>query len=306
MFHVKQNEMANSGSAPQQCFACDETLFQNHLLVKDYFLSKEDFQLIRCRNCGLLYTFPAPDPEIISAYYDSKEYTSHNTEKRSFKNVLYRLARRRALDLKLKMIHKHVRPGTLLDIGAGTGDFLNHCRNKGWSATGIEPNNLARERAMAEFGLEILEPQSMAAIPPASMDVITMWHVLEHLHDPAEQVKTNMKLLKTDGLLVLALPNYESWDANYYGKFWAAYDVPRHLHHFTQKSVMCLAEKSGLKIVEVQPLKFDAYYISLLSEKYANGKMNFLKAFFNGWRSNLSAKNNNFGYSSWVYLLKRK
>jgi 2-polyprenyl-3-methyl-5-hydroxy-6-metoxy-1,4-benzoquinol methylase len=293
-------------STSLKCPACDGSNFVDYLELQDYFLSKEKFRLSKCQKCGLLYTLPQPHYESVARYYDSSEYTSHNTSKRSLKNLLYMQARKFAISQKLRMIEKYINKGKIFDIGGGTGEFLNHCRKRGWGVSGIEPNSIAREKAFVTHGLKLFDSDKILAAEWESMDVITMWHVLEHMEDPAKQFQTNNQLLKPDGLLVVALPNYESWDANHYGKFWAAYDVPRHLFHFSQESLTQLSERSGFRVEEIRPLKLDAYYISLLSEKYAHGKMNYFSAFLKGWQSNKAAKKGKFGYSSWVYIMKKK
>ena len=286
------------------CMACDGDSFSEFLQTEDYFLSHELFTLLKCDNCGLLCTLPCPNPETIGSYYNSSEYTSHNSQQRSLKNILYRRARKIALGRKLAMIEKHVKTGKILDIGAGTGDFLAFCKAKGWNVAGIEPNSFARELAKINHGLELAVNDTVLE-KDGVFNVISLWHVLEHLHDPLEKLFYYSGLLKPNGILVLALPNYESWDANHYGKYWAAYDVPRHLFHFSKASVEKLSAKAGFGIAEIRPLKLDAYYISLLSEKYANGKMNYFSAFLNGLRSNRFAGKGVFGYSSWVYVLKK-
>ncbi|MBE0662503.1 MAG: class I SAM-dependent methyltransferase [Bacteroidales bacterium] len=290
----------------QRCFICNGTEFHKFLRLNDYFLSQEVFELCKCLTCGLLYTLPQPDPESIIKYYNSNEYTSHNTAQRSLKNLLYLQARKIALGRKMQMIKEHQEIGQILDIGAGTAEFLNYCRKQKWNITGVEPNAKGREIAFERHGIILQHEVDLSILEKGSMDVITMWHVLEHIADPLSQLELNYQLLNNkNGMLVLALPNYESWDAKKYGKFWAAYDVPRHLYHFTKESVKLLAEKSGFRIVEIHPMKFDSFYICLLSEKYKHGKMNYVKAFANGIRSNSLAKKDSFGYSSLVYLLKK-
>jgi len=298
--------MMQTSSTSLKCLVCEGRYFENYLELQDYFLSKEMFRLSKCQACGLLYTLPKPHSESLARYYNSSEYTSHNTSKWNLKNLLYMQARKFALNQKLRMIEKYVDKGKILDIGAGTGAFLNHCRNRRWDVFGVEPSSIAREKAFITHGLKLMDSDETLSSGNESIDVITMWHVLEHMEDPAKQFQTNYQLLKADGLLVVALPNYESWDAYHYGKFWAAYDVPRHLFHFSQESLTQLSERSGFRVEEIRPLKLDAYYISLLSEKYAHGKMNYFSAILNGWQSNKAAKKGKFGYSSWVYILKKK
>jgi 2-polyprenyl-3-methyl-5-hydroxy-6-metoxy-1,4-benzoquinol methylase len=288
------------------CLICGSKRFDHFLEVKDLFLTNEIFQLEKCHGCGLLYTIPRPDANALPAYYESVDYTSHNVKERSLKNQLYRIARNFALHRKLKMIEKYVQKGRILDIGTGTGEFLKHCKDHGWHTTGIELNDGARKKATEEYGLRVLPSDEFARIENTRFDVITMWHVLEHLENPEEQFLLNYKMLEKGGLLVMALPNYESWDAFHYKQYWAAYDVPRHLFHFSIESVKLLSEKTGFKLEEHRPLKLDAYYISLLSEKYRNNRFGYYNALIKGLRSNLAARSGKFGYSSWVYLLSKK
>jgi len=294
----------NSINQVMTCVACGEKNFVKHFSLKDYFLTMEDFSLIRCVNCGLLYTQPFPEPGHINRYYDSQEYTSHTSASLTVKNVLYRIARRIALSYKLGLIKNYSDVGKILDVGAGSGDFLNYCRTKGWIVEGIEANTNARITAKEKFGLELHPSTNEYKPSSAKFDVITMWHALEHFPNPQDQIEFNRKHLNDDGLMLIALPDHESWDAFYYREFWAAYDAPRHLFHFTRKSVRLLVEKSGFKIVELRPMLLDAFYISLLSEKYAHGKTNYAKAFINGIRSNFAARNQRYSFSSYIYVLK--
>jgi 2-polyprenyl-3-methyl-5-hydroxy-6-metoxy-1,4-benzoquinol methylase len=298
--------MTKEETLPQQCFVCSGNKFSNFLSLKDYFLSQEKFSLIKCESCGLLYTLPRPNPDSIYNYYNSEEYTSHNASDRSLKNLLYRQVRKVSISRKLQLIKKYCERGKILDIGAGTAEFLNYCRAHDWAIAGVEPNTKAREISFERHGIALLNEVDLSILEKGSMDVISMWHVLEHIADPVSQLEINHQLLDKNGLLVLALPNYESWDAYIYGRYWAAYDVPRHLYHFTSESVKLLAEKSGFRVQEIHPMKFDSFYICLLSEKYKNGKMNYAKAFSNGLRSNVVAGKGSFGYSSLVYMLKKK
>src|SRR5204863_7865105 len=190
--------------------------------------------------------------------------------------------------------------GSLLDIGAGTGDFLWTAKQEGWKTTGIEPNDKARISAERK-GISFAE--DMASIPDHSFDVITMWHVLEHVPDLDLQIRELKRLLKPEGTVIVAVPNFKSYDAKYYGNFWASFDVPRHLWHFSKTSIKLLFQKEGMELKKVLPMKFDAFYVALLSEKYKNGKMNFLKAFYIGLLSNIKAKGN-LEYSSHIYIIK--
>jgi 2-polyprenyl-3-methyl-5-hydroxy-6-metoxy-1,4-benzoquinol methylase len=290
---------------PDECILCKGTDLGFFLELKDHFLSKQSFSLLQCKSCGLMYTTPQPEINDIQDYYNSKDYTSHDTRDNSLKNYLYKIARKISLASKLKLISSYKNTGKLLDIGAGTGEFINYFHKHGWEISGIEPNEKAREQARNKYKLNVGNIDDLNGIAEGSLDVITMWHVLEHTFDPVKQMKLNFKLLKTDGLLVLALPNYGSWDAHHYKQYWAAYDVPRHLFHFSENAVNNIAKLTGFCVHDKKPLKFDAYYISLLSEKYKTGKTNYLKAGINGFRSNWAAYRRRSGYSGLIYVLRK-
>ncbi|CAM4166459.1 bifunctional 2-polyprenyl-6-hydroxyphenol methylase/3-demethylubiquinol 3-O-methyltransferase UbiG [Flavobacterium antarcticum] len=272
-----------------------------YLTVKDYTVSKETFGLYRDGKYDMLITFPKPSLEELSKYYESEDYISHSNKKKGLFSFLYQIVRGFTLKNKLNIIqHFHVEKGTLLDIGAGTGHFLELAQKNKWIVTGIEPNLGARNMA-SEKGISFVD--NIQSLANNSFDVITMWHVLEHVYDLDEQIKELKRVLKPDGVLVIAVPNFRSFDARYYKRFWAAYDVPRHLWHFSKKSIKLLFQEKQMKVVEMIPMKWDAFYVSLLSEKYKKGYMNFFKAIYVGLKSNYKAKKR-FQYSSLIYIIK--
>lgn len=271
------------------------------LTLQDYSVSKEPFTLYYDSKYEMLITDPQPKGADLSRYYESEDYISHTDSKRSLFEKMYHWVKSYALRQKLQLINGLCSlKGNLLDIGAGTGEFLLTAKEGGWNAKGLEPNEKARSIAENK-GISIAE--SLDSLPDNSFDVITMWHVLEHVPDLDAQIKTLKRLLKPDGAIVIAVPNYKSFDAQHYGNFWAAYDVPRHLWHFSKKSIERLFANEQMVLKKVLPMKFDAFYVSLLSEKYKTGKMNFIKAFLVGFGSNLKAKSN-LEYSSLIYILK--
>ncbi|MGG7035879.1 MAG: class I SAM-dependent methyltransferase [Flavobacterium sp.] len=275
-----------------------DNLFLN---LKDYSVSKENFSLHYDKSLDMLVTNPQPLIEDLSRYYESEDYISHTDSKRSVFEKMYHYVKNISLKNKLHLIDNWSKSkGKLLDIGAGTGDFLSVCKQNGWQTVGFEPNN--KPKSIAE-GKGISFTENLSDLEPHSFDVITMWHVLEHVPNLEYQISELKRLLKTDGTLIIAVPNFKSYDANYYGKFWAAYDVPRHLWHFSKKSIQLLFQKQNMELKKVLPMKFDSFYVSLLSEKYKSGKMNFVKAFFIGLLSNFKAKKN-FEYSSHIYIIK--
>jgi len=193
-----------------------------------------------------------------------------------------------------------------LDIGCATGEFLNYFKNNGWNCTGIEPAKDPRKYAIENFNLDVKAEEALDQLGPDTFDVITLWHVLEHVPNLNERLGQISKLLKPDGLLLIALPNHLSWDATYYKDFWAGFDVPRHLHHFSPDTVKLLLVKYNISIFDIKPMKFDAFYVSLLSEKYKTRSMKYLSAFCKGIKSNAAAKKNRNNYSSLIYLAKKQ
>ena len=249
----------------------------------------------------MLITHPQPSLENLGKYYESEDYISHTDNKRSLFEKLYHFIKSIALKNKLNLINSlQPNKGRILDIGAGTGDFLSVAKNDGWQTIGVEPSERAKSTAINK-GISFVEQTS--ELENHSFDMISMWHVLEHVPDLDKQIKELKRLLKPTGTLIIAVPNFKSFDAKHYGKFWAAYDVPIHFWHFSKTAIKLLFEKEEMKLEKVLPMKFDSFYVSLLSEKYKSGKMNFVKAFFIGLQSNWKAKNN-FEYSSHIYILK--
>lgn len=274
---------------------------QPFLTVKDYSVSQEIFDLVYDQELDMLITTPQPSLENLGKYYESVDYISHTDSKRSLFEKAYHFVKGIALKNKLNLINSlQPEKGSILDIGAGTGDFLSVAKNNGWKTVGVEPSEKAKAIAKKK-GVSFVEQTSK--LDNQSFDVISMWHVLEHVPNLENQIKELKRLLKPNGTLIIAVPNFKSFDAKHYGKFWAAYDVPIHFWHFSKSAIKILFDKEEMKLVKVLPMKFDSFYVSLLSEKYKTGKMNYLKAFFIGLRSNLKAKQN-LEYSSHIYILK--
>jgi 2-polyprenyl-3-methyl-5-hydroxy-6-metoxy-1,4-benzoquinol methylase len=275
-----------------------------YLTVKDHSVSGEEFQLIFNEELDMLETFPQPKAEKLSDYYESEDYISHTDTKRNLLEYVYHSVRKIALKKKLKLINSfNSETKSLLDIGCGTGDFLETALNANWTITGIEPNAQARAIANSKTNNAVFQTEYLHQLNPNSFDVITLWHVLEHLPDLEHQIKLVKSLLKPNGTLVIAVPNYKSYDALHYKNFWAAYDVPRHLWHFSKTAISELVKKENMKLVQTLPMMFDAYYVSLLSEKYKSGWMNPFKAFWIGWHSNYGARRSQ-EYSSHIYIIK--
>ena len=279
----------------------DITNKKHFLTVKDYSVSQETFDLYHDQDLDMLITYPQPSLDILGKYYESADYISHTDSKRSLFEKAYHFVKNIALKNKLNLISTHQpSKGLILDIGAGTGDFLSVAQNDGWKTIGVEPSEKAKTIAINK-GVSFVEKTS--ELESHTFDVISMWHVLEHVPNLEEQLTELKRLLKPSGTLIVAVPNFKSFDAKHYGKFWAAYDVPIHFWHFSKSAIQKLFEKENMKLEKVLPMKFDSFYVSLLSEKYKTGKMNYIKAFFIGLQSNWKAKRN-FEYSSHIYILK--
>ncbi len=273
------------------------------LKTKDYSVSQEEFELLHDEELDMLIT--KPQPEVLEKYYKSDTYISHTDSNKTLVDKLYQTVKKYSLRSKCSLVEKYLRSEkTLLDVGAGTGDFLVAAKNKGWSIAGVEPNYDARMRAQEK---QIALIPNMESLPGKKFEVITLWHVLEHLPDLENKILKLVWHLEKEGTLIIAVPNFKSHDAKYYKTAWAAYDVPRHLWHFSRCSIEKLFGKHGLQLVKTKPMIFDSFYVSLLSEKYKSGKsgfLNFPKAFFRGLWSNMSAWRSK-EYSSIIYILKK-
>lgn len=290
----------------RQLNATKELALEPVLQCEDHTVSRETFSLFRDSERDLLITLPQPPADRLHRYYESEDYISHTDSRRNMTEYLYQQVKEISLKKKLKLVNRACKKkGKLLDIGCGTGDFLNTCRNSGWKVTGIEPNVNARALAKDKVGSGrfFSSLQELSSTREDKFEVITLWHVLEHLPDLYEQIKMIRSLLKPQGSLIIAVPNHNSLDAGHYGSFWAAYDVPRHLWHFSRTSIRSIFSDFNMRIVEELPLHFDSFYVSLLSEKYKHGRSRFLSAFYQGLRSNMQARTTG-EYSSIVYWLE--
>lgn len=294
------------------CPVCGSTAIKNVLQVKDYTVSGELFPIAECQSCSLRFTQDAPDEKTIAPYYKSEDYISHTNTAKGLINRLYHTVRKRTITRKRKLVEKGtgLKTGKMLDVGSGIGSFVNEMKLHGWAATGLEPDADARKVAKDLYGSELSDINQFYQLPTGHFDAITLWHVLEHVHDLSKYIQQLKGLLKEKGRLFIAVPNYTATDAAVYKEYWAAYDAPRHLYHFSPRSMRILMEKNGLSVLQYKPMLYDSFYISLLSSKYKNaclpdrkGKINWLGAFWNGLRSNLAAINDNKKCSSVIYVI---
>lgn len=276
------------------------------LQAQDYTVSQEEFEVWECSDCSLRFTRDIPSQDEIGRYYQSAAYVSHSDTKKGIINKLYHVVRNYTLQSKRKLIEKAagIKAGKLLDVGAGTGMFVKTMQDAAWEVTGLEPDETARLNAL-NHGLQLQPSDKLFSLPPDSYDVITMWHVLEHVHDLHGYLEQFQKLLKKNGTLIIAVPNYTSDDATHYQQYWAAYDVPRHLYHFSPESMNRLMLQHGFTVKDYKPMWFDSFYVSMLSEQYKSGKNNLFKAFISGVRSNITALKDVKKCSSVIYIIKR-
>lgn len=287
----------------KECPICNHNQFSEFLKTKDYMITKEEFIIVKCNNCDFCFTNPIPSIDEIGRYYKSEEYVSHSSSKKGIINSIYNLVRNYTLGKKVKLIKSVSNGKQLLDVGAGTGHFLNRCSENSFVVEGLEPDEDARAFAKSSFDIKLRPLEDLNNIRENSKDIITMWHVLEHVYNLNADFSTLVKVLKSDGKLIIAVPNRNSFDAQFYKNQWAAYDLPRHLYHFTKKDISSFADKHGMRLEKVLPMKFDSFYVSMLSEKYKGGSI--FKAMLVGLKSNLKAKSGG-GYSSQIYILSKK
>lgn len=282
----------------------NKNLRSSFLKAKDHSVSGDVFHLLENDIYGFLETTPQPSSQNLPNYYKSEDYISHTDSKRNLFESVYHVVRKMSLKQKLKLINKvSSNQNTILDFGCGTGDFLQTAQQNNWVVSGIEPNQKARDIANKKTHNAVHTTEQLSEFKPNSFDVITLWHVLEHLPNLQNHIQTFKELLKPDGVLIIAVPNYKSYDATYYKEFWAAFDVPRHLWHFNKASIAKLFSEISMKVVKAKPMYFDAFYVSLLSEKYKNGSMNFFKGFFIGLLSNFKSLSTKEA-SSLIYIIK--
>ncbi len=289
------------------CPVCKSNQISEMLSVKDYTVSGELFKVLKCKSCTLLFTQDVAEQHEIGKYYASENYISHSDTQVGLVNKLYHSVRKRTLQSKKNLIEKETgkSAGNILDIGCGTGAFLHTMKTNGWDITGLEPDEAAGAKAKSLYAIEPQPSLNIFDLPNNKYDAITMWHVLEHVHQLHEYVEQLKNMLTEKGKIFIAVPNYTSYDAQHYGQFWAAYDVPRHLYHFSPASIKNLVEQHGLIIKKIKPMWFDSFYVSMLSEKYQHGKGNLIKAFLIGLASNFKTIFNSKKCSSIIYVLEK-
>ena len=286
------------------CPGCSSVAIEQKLIAEDFTVSHQQFEIWECNTCSLRFTQHIPDAGSIGSFYQSDTYISHTDTKEGIINKLYHIVRKRTIIRKVALVQAVTgkQTGAVLDIGAGTGAFAHAMQQAGWQVTGLEPDAATRQRSKELYGLSLQPTEGLFALPAAGFDAITLWHVLEHVHELQAYVQQFKKLLKPGGKLLVAVPNYTSHDAAVYKQYWAAYDVPRHLYHFSPASMQQLLQQHGLLLQQHRPMWFDSFYVAMLSEQYKRGRNGLVSAVWTGFVSNLVTVFNKKRCSSLIYI----
>ena len=287
-----------------KCPVCGGQNLKFKLNCIDHTASNEVFKIVSCETCDFTFTNPRPDSTKLGEYYKSDNYISHTNKKNGFFNRTYQLARNYAIITKLSLVKNVCKKGSLLDIGCGTGEFLFNCSKKGYKTIGIEPSSLARKQAIKNFGLTVSEKTDLSQFSDSQFNIITMWHVLEHIPNLTKTIIEIKRILKNNGKVIIAVPNHKSWDAKKYKNLWAAWDVPIHLWHFSRNTIKNLFNKNGFKLIKTKPMLLDSFYVSILSEKNKTGKNNYIKGIIMGAISNIIGITSKKGCSSTIYVFE--
>lgn len=286
------------------CPICGGDKFAPKTESVDYSVTKESFKIDECLNCGLLFTNPRPADEDLGRYYKSPAYISHTNQSSGLFGKTYQVLRSWNIRRKTRLLDQYAKRGRILDYGCGTGEFLAACNHQHWQVQGVELSDEVRDRAIKTHQISVIAPNRLNTLSPSTYDAVTMWHVLEHVSELKQTCSNLIEKLKPGGILIVAVPNPQSWDANYYKKYWAAWDLPIHLYHFNRENIKQLFSPMGMKVEAVKMMPLDSFYVSLLSEEYKTGRKRWVKASILGILSNISAlrtKNS----SSLTYILKK-
>lgn len=300
MFHVKQ-KLFYSKIELTNCPLCSSDYHIMRFSTQDYFFTNEQFFIFECNDCGHIFTNPQPNESDLGLFYNTDQYLSHKEYPETLVEKLYAFIRRINLNTKYRQATNELNLGNVLDYGCGRGDFLRLAKEKGWNTFGVEIDADARRYANERNGVNVFSPSEESQIREGQMNLVAMFHVLEHIADLHSALAKYNRWLTNDGRLVLALPNPQSFDANYYGKYWAGWDVPRHLHHFSKQSLIHLISQHGFRIQKIYPMYWDAFFVSMMSEQYKTSNWTFLRAGIIGAISNLAALRSK-QYSSLLYV----
>jgi 2-polyprenyl-3-methyl-5-hydroxy-6-metoxy-1,4-benzoquinol methylase len=288
-----------------ECPLCSASAFKPFLSCIDHTATQETFEIVSCTSCHFLITNPRPNPSEIGRYYQSDKYISHTGSSKTLFDKIYHIARAYALSQKRTLVETHIAATTLLDYGCGTGELITYFKRHSWNVEGVEPSAAARQKAIDLSRSQI--HSDLSEIKGKKFDAITLWHVIEHVHELNATLIKLSDLLEKDGKLFIAVPNPDSYDAKKYKEVWAGYDVPRHLWHFDKESMKKLLTKNGLRLIDIKPMKLDSYYVSMLSEQYrspGSKLLNMMKGFLVGLASNMKAQDT-MNHSSLIYIARK-
>ena len=289
-----------------KCPVCNGTTINQKLSCNDHTTSKEDFIIVSCGTCDFTFTNPRPKNENLGGYYKSEMYISHTNKKSDLFSWLYQTVRKHAVKSKLNLLNSVSKKGVHLDVGCGTGEFLNACKKFDYTTKGIEPSKLARDQAINNYSLDVSENTNLNQFTELEFNSISMWHVLEHVPELNNTLVEFNRILSANGKIIIAVPNHKSWDAQYYKKHWAAWDVPIHLWHFSKDTINKLFSNHNFRLIKTKPMLFDSFYVSLLSEEFKTGNKNFIKSFLVGFISNIYGFFTKNGHSSTIYVFEKK
>ena len=289
-----------------KCPVCFNKNLVKKLHCIDHTSSKEKFTIVSCETCDFTFTNPRPKDESLGKYYKSEMYISHTNSNKGLFDWAYQAVRKYAIGTKLTLLKSLTDVGGHLDVGCGTGEFLNACQQAGFMVKGVEPSKLAREQAINNYNLSVSENTNLEQFKDDTFDSISMWHVLEHVPNLIKTITELKRILNKNGKVIIAVPNHKSWDSSYYREFWAAWDVPIHLWHFSKETIELLFNKNGFKLIKTKPMLFDSFYVSVLSEEFKTGKKKFINGFFIGIISNIIGLFTKRGCSSTIYVLEKQ
>jgi 2-polyprenyl-3-methyl-5-hydroxy-6-metoxy-1,4-benzoquinol methylase len=275
----------------------------------DSLVSGDLFSVYKCTSCDFHVTSPRPTSGSVGSYYNSASYVSHNDVAKGWIPKIYRVVRDIMIRHKLRIVgrYKEKAPGknNMLDVGCGTGEFLLKSKKMGYNTTGFEPDINASETA-SNKGLSIITKEDrLNELSPNYFDVVTLWHVLEHMYHPKDKIEVLEKILSDNGIMIVAIPEYKSFDGGYYKQNWAGWDLPRHVYHYNESTLTRLMDELNFKLIGKHSLMFDSFYISLLSEKNLNTRLGTIRAIIIGFLSNIMAIFSSYPFSSQIYVFKK-
>ena len=290
-----------------ECPLCGSKKLQRQFSCKDQFATGEEFSICKCEDCSFVFTQNVPDENEIGRYYESPTYISHSDTNKGFINRCYHIVREIMLRRKAALVNSLVGSDKthLLDYGAGTGYFARAMQRLDWDVTAIEKSEQARKYSQEQFGFEMLPVEALDDCEAGCFDVVTMWHVMEHIQDINGFWGKLHHILDDSGIAVIALPNSASYDAHAYREHWAAYDVPRHLWHFSPSTVMKFGRKHGFILERQYTMPFDGFYISMLSERYKGSKLSLVKGVWSGLLGWLASWSKKSASSSIIYVFRK-